>query len=63
MKKGGAEYLVATVGNGSAKMYRSTRTIGGTAYHRHCVASSEAEKRVRKEFGDLKDAQLRLNGF
>jgi integrase len=57
VKKGGAEYLVATLGSSSVKIYSSARTIGGTAYQRHCVAFSEGGKRVRREFGDLVEAK------
>jgi integrase len=57
VKKGGAEYLVATLGSSSVKIYSSKRSIAGTPYHRHCVAYSEGGKRVRREFGDLGDAK------
>lgn len=61
MKKGGAEYLVATLGSSSVKIYSSTRKVKGKAreatYGRHWVAFSEGGKRIRREFGDLDEAK------
>lgn len=52
-----AEYLLASLGSHSVKIYSSARQVGGAIYHEHCVAFSEGGKRVRRRFADLDDAK------
>jgi integrase len=57
VKKGHAEYLVASLGSCSVKIYSTSRRIGAATYQEHCLAFSEAGRRVRRRFSDLDDAK------
>src|ERR1017187_4638009 len=57
VKKGKARYLLATLGSCSVKIYSAARRMGAATYEEHCVAFSEAGKRVRRRFADLEAAK------
>jgi len=56
-KRGKAEYLIGTHGNASVKIYSSDNKVGDSTYQVHCVAYSEAGKRVRRRFSDMAEAK------
>ena len=57
VKKGKAEYLLASLGSSAVKIYSTVRRVGAGTYEEHCVAFSEAGKRVRRHFADLDAAK------
>src|SRR4051812_41474249 len=57
VKKRGTEYLLASHGNSSVKIYSSERKVGSATYAEHCVTFNEAGGRVRRRFSDLDEAK------